>query len=152
MKPDNVLIFKDGPDTFVAKVTDFGYSTILAGEGGIFMPKSDPWTAPEYHEEREYSFFAAQKMDAYSFGSLCLWFMLSISEETSRDWKSILENFKKEEKDGETITKELIMPHVDLQADEKETLKRVFYLTLRNDPCQRCGDFDRLLGCIKEDR
>jgi serine/threonine protein kinase len=73
IKPENVLIYKDGTGMFTARLTDFGYSTILTNEHGyVCMPKSWPWFAPEHHH-RGFTPDAARKMDMFSFGMLTLW-------------------------------------------------------------------------------
>lgn len=89
IKPQNILVFKDSNGDFVVKVADFGYSTILAGKKGVLMPKSEPWFAPEWEKGCEYSRIEAQKMDAYSFGMLCLWFCFYGF--VSMIWKIILD-------------------------------------------------------------
>jgi serine/threonine protein kinase len=76
IKPENVLIFGNKTDGFVAKSSDFGYSTIVAGDDRINMPKSHPWYAPEHHH-RGFKHDGAKKMDAYSFGMLCLWLLFN---------------------------------------------------------------------------
>src|SRR5438046_9225474 len=75
VKPQNILIFKDDSGNYVAKVADFGYSTqFVNDEELVKMPKSWPWNAPEHHH-RGFKPSQARKMDAYSFGILCLWLM-----------------------------------------------------------------------------
>jgi serine/threonine protein kinase len=59
----------------VAKVKDFGYSSIMVNEGhSVLMPKTVPWNAPEHHH-RGFSPQDAKRMDIYSFGLLCLWIL-----------------------------------------------------------------------------
>ena len=76
IKPQNVLVFKDAiTRKITVKVADFGYSTLTVGESGnVFLPKSRPWNAPEHHFG-EFKVQEAKKMDVYSFGMLCLWFL-----------------------------------------------------------------------------
>lgn len=68
------FIFRDDSNSFIAKVADFGYSTISTNQGLIYMPKSGCWTAPEWHH-RGFDFLRAVKMDVYSFGVLFVWLM-----------------------------------------------------------------------------
>ena len=50
IKPENTLIFDDGLGGYTAKVADFGYSTqYTMPQDLIFMPRSWPWAAPEWH-------------------------------------------------------------------------------------------------------
>ena len=72
IKPDNVLIFKDEANRFVARVADFGFSTIFKSQSTILVPKSGHWTAPEWHH-RGFKASSAIKMDVYSLGVLSLW-------------------------------------------------------------------------------
>lgn len=62
---------------YVAGVADFGYSTWLANETErVKMPGSRPWVAPEWHHcGFTTDHVGAMKMDAYSFGALCLWIL-----------------------------------------------------------------------------
>ena len=84
IKPENVLVFSENDGAYVAKVTDFGYSTLFTTDSDLIkMPKSWPWTAPERHH-REILPIQARKMDAYSFGMLCLW-LLFYNKATTRD-------------------------------------------------------------------
>ena len=77
IKPQNVLVFKDSTTREITvKVTDFGYSTLTVGESGkVFLPKSRPWNAPEYHFG-EFNVQEAKKADVYSFGLLVFGFCL----------------------------------------------------------------------------
>lgn len=70
-----MLIYKDGLGLFVARLTDFGYSTRFADDNeNIAMPKSWPWCAPEHHH-RGFKPDQAMNMDMFSFGVLTLWIM-----------------------------------------------------------------------------
>src|SRR5438034_3833483 len=80
IKPGNVLVFIDDSGGYTAKVVDFGYSTLAAGDDDlIMMPKSRPWNAPEHHH-RGFKLSQAMAMDAYSFGLLCLWLLFNENE------------------------------------------------------------------------
>jgi hypothetical protein len=65
------LIFEENGG-YIAKVSDFGYSTVDVDDGLINLPFSAPWHHPEQHRNG-YTFNLATKMDAYSFGMLCFW-------------------------------------------------------------------------------
>ena len=68
-----MLIFKDQTGTYIAKVVDFGYSTLYAGQNSLInMPDSRPWSAPEYHH-RGFKPAEAMKMDTFCLGLLCFW-------------------------------------------------------------------------------
>jgi serine/threonine protein kinase len=75
IKPENVLIYKDGTGVFTGRLTDFGYSSQFTdADEYIFMPKSWPWYAPEHHH-RGFRPENARNMDMFSFGVLSLWVM-----------------------------------------------------------------------------
>jgi serine/threonine protein kinase len=71
IKPANILIFRNDLNRYVAKVADFGYSTVVMDDGLVYLPKSVPWNAPEHHG-RDFTFQRALKCDTYSFGLVCL--------------------------------------------------------------------------------
>jgi serine/threonine protein kinase len=76
IKPQNILIFESPEHNLVAKIADFGNSAAGVSEDDLCqLPRSDPWTAPEYHH-RKFSISAAKRMDIYSFAMLCLWLLL----------------------------------------------------------------------------
>ena len=73
IKPQNTLIFDNVFGGYTAKVADFGYSTqYTLPQDLIFMPRSWPWAAPEWHH-RGFTPAQATKMDTYSFGMLVLY-------------------------------------------------------------------------------
>ncbi|KAF2468702.1 TPR-like protein [Lindgomyces ingoldianus] len=80
MKPENVIIFQEATGEYTAKVMDFGYSSHYASQTErIFIPESQPWTAPEYKPaenlSRKYLPDEAALMDIFSFGLVCVWFI-----------------------------------------------------------------------------
>jgi len=81
LKPENCLAFQDeATEKTVAKVTDFGFSSIWAGPNDVIpMPRTKPWNAPEWHH-RGFIFEDAVRMDVYSFGLLCLWCVVQSHE------------------------------------------------------------------------
>ena len=79
-------------DKAVAKVSDFGFSSIWARPDDLIqVPKTEPWNAPEWHH-RGFKFREARKMDVYSFGLLCLWIVVQSAdlENPIRDIKALL--------------------------------------------------------------
>lgn len=74
VKPQNVLLFDDEPNTEKytnsgsAKLTDFGYSCFGAHDSDLVsLPYSGIWSAPEYHD-RGFELRSAKKVDIFSFG------------------------------------------------------------------------------------
>jgi serine/threonine protein kinase len=75
LKPANVLIFRHDEEGFVAKVADFGYSTLVVRpDRPIYVPKTAPWYAPEHHH-RGFLLQDAKKLDFFSLGLLFLWLL-----------------------------------------------------------------------------
>src|ERR1700712_3072511 len=82
IKPNNVLLFqqeawKYGEEMVYAKLADFGYagwSSDPSKQTPIYLPRSRPWEAPEYHH-RGFSIQQAKQLDIFSLGLSCLWFL-----------------------------------------------------------------------------
>lgn len=77
LKPDNILIFSNELNGYVAKVIDFGYSGLSlerVEDSKFQLPISRPWNAPEVTEwSSAFILDDARKADIYSFGLICLW-------------------------------------------------------------------------------
>jgi serine/threonine protein kinase len=79
IKPQNVLVFKDGAGMTAIKLADFGFATLATGEArNVLLPMSRPWNAPE-HRFGGFDFPEAKKTEVYSFGMLCLWVLFEKS-------------------------------------------------------------------------
>lgn len=149
IKPQNVLIFKNQSDRLVAKVSDFGYSTLATRDHDLIkMPKSKPWNAPEHHH-RGFRLSEAIAMDAYSFGMLCLWALFSENEEYPN--MAYLEQLKSEDK-LPTLAHKLIATTAGLDLEQKENLNLLLSSTLVSNPDKRNLDFKRLLQLLAQNR
>ena len=171
IKPDNILIFpqalsydKWGPDLrfnrvvsipkekgcYVAKVTDFGYSSLFKnGNASVRMPRSKPWTAPEWHEW-EFSPLEARKMDAYSFGMLCLWLLFYKNDSRpDREFEEVL-------KDENTQVLEhalgLVNTVAGIDVKKKNNIQKVLRSTLVQEPTERNSDFGEILQLLSPNR
>lgn len=171
IKHENILIFKDKDHGFIAKVADFGFSTGFQGENDkIFLPKSRPWHAPEYHD-RHFSPEEAKRTDIYSFGLVCFWLLFgtsgqlpfapwmqyenaeSISFEVNYEHPSILECLKKNEDDD--LLKWIawvINCQDDFNDGERKNLKQFFRFTLVRKPDQRNMNYNDLLSSLAPHR
>ena len=134
----------------MAKVTDFGYSTIFTGDDLIDMPISVPWNAPEHHH-RGFDSISAMKMDVYSFGLVCLWLLFFNSEKSHNDFLTALHN----------QTNLLDLSHSLARAEaeqlnstvcERINLLNFFDLALANDPRQRSFSFQELMQELRSNR
>jgi serine/threonine protein kinase len=75
-KPDNIFIFSDSQRKYIAKVADFGCSTILKQEKthGYLSGGTKAWSAPEAGERLNHEELC--KTDHFSFG-LVVWYVLT---------------------------------------------------------------------------
>jgi serine/threonine protein kinase len=67
-------VFEEPPGKFIAKVSDFGYSSMLGDQDSVYLPHTRPWYAPEWHR-RAFTLSQAVRMDIFSYGLLCLWIL-----------------------------------------------------------------------------
>jgi serine/threonine protein kinase len=167
IKPQNVLVFNEEPNKFVARVADFGYSTQFATDNPLYMPKSWPWNAPEHHH-RGFKPSEAVKMDIYSFGMLCLWFLFkerlseTIPPEILGDRRgaaffappfgrhqsqNLLADLKSEDM-LPTLASYLITTTTELNDEEKGILHELFNSSLVCDPDERSSDLEHLLHLL----
>ncbi|KAL9119337.1 MAG: hypothetical protein Q9187_004112 [Circinaria calcarea] len=138
IKPENVLIFRsDSDDYYVAKMTDFGYSSWYANADKlVYMPRTLQWTAPEWHH-RAFSIADALRMDVFSFGLLCLWILFYNCQ---KDIHAGFENSIKPEERNLSFAQKSIVKLGELNDQEKSRLNRFFELTLAIDPQERSLD------------
>ncbi|PMD20714.1 kinase-like protein [Hyaloscypha hepaticicola] len=144
IKPQNLIIFDGEDGYYVAKVTDFGYSTIFRGNDLIEMPRSVPWNAPEHHY-RGFECIDAMRMDVYSFGLVSLWLLFFNSEKKSHnDFLTALHN--------QTNLLDLSYSLVNVETktfgltvSKRIKLMHFFELALAKDPRQRSSSFQQLI-------
>jgi serine/threonine protein kinase len=163
VKPKNVLIFEAGVDSYSAKVADFGFSTYFQDEQEdlIQIPKSVPWTAPEYHK-RYFTSQSAKLMDTYSFGMLCLWLLFDSTNtpfgaqndtmsfhfkaEYWQDKEELLMSWKKDKLiDWATG---LVANDASIGVETKTNLIQLFKSSLNPDTRMRMADWDRILDLL----
>ena len=129
----------------MAKVIDFGYSTLFATDSDpIIVPYSPPWTAPEQHH-RQILPAQARKMDAYSFGMLCLW--LLFYNRLGQDC-----NFEKDITGSQISVlnhaSALIRATAVSENQNMDDIQEIFRLTLAQDPIDRASSFDTFLQLL----
>jgi hypothetical protein len=130
------------------------------------MPKSWPWYAPEHHH-RGFTFEAARRMDIYSFGMLCLWFIFAEQikdlaekggiEETGQQITSayigtaqtehvleLLYKFKVQDR-VQVLADQLCRTSCTLSPQQKNKLEKFFAMTLGSEPETRVPHLDLLL-------
>jgi serine/threonine protein kinase len=151
VKPKNVLIFENDSGGYVAKVADFGYSTrFVDKDEAIQMPGSRYWVAPEWHH-RNYrtNVMGAMKMDAYSFGMLCLWLLFY---NTAGDVKHRFYDDLNLETPRPILASQHVKTAVSLGDQRRSNLHQLFERTLSNDPINRTADFTQLLDLLAPHR
>ncbi len=150
IKPYNVLIYTEVDGHYRAKVIDFGYSSLFMPDSGtIIMPFSELWTAPEQHH-REILPVQARRMDAYSFGMLCLWlFFYNKSEDGDHNFRRDREDPRKDPL-GQAY--EFLEAETALDDRRKKKIQNVFRLTLAEDPTERTAEFTELLELLSSNR
>lgn len=110
------------------------------------MPGSPYWVAPEWHH-RNYTtdVTGAKKMDAYSFGALCLWLLFYNNHETTSS--KFYEDLR-----SKTSMSVLVSDHLaaafDLDNQSRNILHQVFNRTLQQDAKDRTSDFTELFGLL----
>ncbi|KAI9775066.1 MAG: hypothetical protein M1839_001458 [Geoglossum umbratile] len=170
IKPENVLMFADTDGSPFPKVSDFGYSTLVAKEDDLIqLPISKPWNAPEvHHRGNKYHLTEAKKMDSYSFGILCLWILFGNRYEkwipqlrdcyndgtgsiVSENILLTVENLKGLE--GLPDFAEILLTLNESTIDRHKTELEVFFqLTLTSDLEFRTNDFIGLLQLLGDHR
>lgn len=147
IKPHNVLIFDGEQGQHVAKVTDFGFSTIFNRDGLIMMPMSQPWNPPEHHH-RGFTSIDAMKMDVYSFGLVCLWLLFFNSDKRDhKDFFTALED----QSNLQCFAYSLVtaeFEHPDILLEERTRLLEFFESALAKDPRQRSSSFQLLMQVL----
>ena len=144
------MVFSESEGRHMARVTDFGYSTLFSTDDDpILMPNSGVWTAPEQHH-RGFLPRQARKMDAYSYGMLCLWLLFyNKSWNRDRDFRKDLEYLPT---NLSYHASEWLRATPDLGNQERVDLQKVFTSTLAQDPTERTANFDELLELVSPSR
>ena len=143
VNPRNVLVFKDSVN-FFAKLSDFGYSALMARDHTVDIAKTRPWHAPESEYTWSYNFYEARKTDIYSFGILCSWILFcetniiphnesQLRIQSSYRWIAQLR------KNGgvKAFAVTRIQSMTALDPNQKACLRRFFDACLSDDPLQR---------------
>ena len=167
IKPMNALVYEQNGKLSV-KLADLGDASICSNEESIvYLPRSRPWFAPEYHH-RGFRFLHAKKMDVYSFGLLCFWLLLgnSLQYPPTRLHRSqssanvdpglpftiaALEILKQSNR-LQDAAKEILPTIKDLTLEQQRSLFLLFDLTLAKDPEARPSDFLLILKLLGNDR
>ena len=132
------------------KVSDFGYATLFGSNNThqlFTMPGSPYWVAPEWHHQFATDVEGAKRMDAYSFGVVCLWLLFyntGCEDNPDRYFYSDAAS----RKITSSFAQDSIMGSVHFNDQEKNDLAQFFRLTLASEPCDRNSDFGDLLRLL----
>jgi serine/threonine protein kinase len=149
VKPDNILVFDDPSGGVTIKMIDFAYSQRWTDENVLRrIPVTKPWNAPEWHS-RGFKMRAAQALDIYSYGLVCLWmFCKCIDVEltgelerllyaTNSEWTvESIEEFKANPQHLETLDKDISESGI-LDRQILNGLRALFQSTLQRDKTKR---------------
>lgn len=167
IKPANVLVHHENNNTVSAKVADFGFSAMSSSNKLLFLPRSVPWNAPEWHR-RGFSFDQALRQDIFSFGLLCLWLLLPAgSDPDSEDtldfdnrqprtrWLSFenIDNLEALKSADELCLAATLMVKSlkGLDNDQTTKLEALFNHTLSLDPSNRICNLHELFPLLHQD-
>jgi serine/threonine protein kinase len=158
IKPENVLVFKENPGRFTARVIDFGYSTRYTNSNQqLALPRSESWNAPENDGlRREWTLHQARKADLFCVGRLCLWLLFEacFSDTEPPRQTSPVTDIGREEKgtmeeakgDLRTYARQLLRSNNVFEYDKATVLKDFFDSSLSKDPEEREMSLERLLS------
>ena len=153
IKPSNILVSETDEGNYVAKSADLGYSIIFTSANMlVYMPGSQKWVAPEWRPNITTNLEGALKMDAYSFGMLCMWLLFYNIH--GNDSSGFYEDTKSAQATL-VLARKLTIEAVGSEAQQIQKLTRLFDSTLAIDPTDRSADFGALLRLLvpcNEDR
>jgi hypothetical protein len=113
------------------------------------MPRSQYWVAPEWHHRLKTNAIGAMKMDAYSFGMLCMWLLFY---NTPGDTKHRFYNDLDSGIPKPVLASQNIKTVADLGDQKSSYLYQLFERTLSSDPIDRTADFTQLLDLLAPHR
>jgi serine/threonine protein kinase len=166
IKPSNILVAEDAEaDSLSVALADFGFSRFAENSQDglnslVHLARSEPWDAPEWTHALT-RLRDAKKMDVYSFGMLCLWLFFA-DQKPNDEWGSdatlhdaftarnrdAFEELQYRKRTGNDVLKlayTLVERHETYTADTKDRLKKVFALSLEDDPDKRTSGMDELI-------
>lgn len=167
LKPSNILVAEyTEQNTMHVTLADFGFSRHGKTEDSfVQLTRSEPWDAPEWTHGR-ISLSDAKKMDMYSLGLLCLW--LFFGNETLDFWDlpaatvhaaftrqdgQAFEEIQYRKRSGNHIlmfAETLIENNATYSQEAKHGLRKIFALTLIEDPDKRHGSIEDIIRVLSD--
>ncbi|KAI1118428.1 kinase-like domain-containing protein, partial [Nemania sp. NC0429] len=148
IKPQNVIMFKADDGSFVPKVADFGYSTLLSEpEVTISLPRSRPWFAPEILEYPNFSPAQASLADIFSYAVETV-----TGVRATQDYQDIalrkLSDMRSDNSSLVELSAYLISTDTNFDAETRNRLREFFHGTLSDDPHERQSSLPLLLNYL----
>jgi serine/threonine protein kinase len=161
VKPDNILVFGDPSGGVTLKMIDFAYSQQWTDENILRrIPATKPWNAPEWHG-RGFKLRAAQALDVYSYGLVCLWMFckcidVELTGELERhlgaqnaEWTvASIEEFKANPQYLETLDDDISKSNI-LDRQILDSLRALFQLTLKRDKTKRAKSLRECIDILQ---
>jgi hypothetical protein len=113
------------------------------------MPRSQYWVAPEWHHRLKTNAIGAMKMDAFSFGTLCLWLLFY---NTTGDTKHGFYNDLSSGTSRPILASQHVKKIAGLGDQKRSNLYQLFERTLCSNPIDRTEDFTQLLDLLAPHR
>lgn len=147
----NLRSFPTEEACYIARVIDFGFSTLFQTKNAsVRMPRTKTWTAPEWQEQEYLPIQAKKKMDAYSFGMLCLWLLFYTSG--SRGGRGFEKDMGKKTTGILDHALGLVESTMFPDPQERDNMKRLLCLTLPQNPNERTSNFSDILHLLSPTR
>jgi serine/threonine protein kinase len=121
---------------------------MVADDDRVYMPRTRPWNAPEWHH-RAFTTSDAIKMDVYSFGMLCLWFLFKDTE--GYPTHSHIDELKLNDT-LPVLAQQLVLKTPGLSERQRSNLNSFFNVTIVRDPNGRIKDFRQLVQLLSQNR
>jgi serine/threonine protein kinase len=151
VKPQNVLVFngEEGPAGYMAKMADFGYSSIFVEQARLKMYGTEGWAAPEYMKGMSADFEAARRMDVFSLGLLCLWLLFYNRSETGvDDTTADFLAHRRSRTNLVDIALRNVQASKEMDEETRKNLTSFFEQSLQHNTALRVVDCQTLLGLI----
>jgi serine/threonine protein kinase len=140
------MVTRSGNNRFVAKVSGFGFSSISEESGLVYLPRSIPWSAPEFHH-LAFTFQQAKKTDIYSFGLVSMWLLFNEKIEClPNGLRSFGEYSERDKLCG--LASQWLVESPDLNEASKSRLLDLFNCTAALDPQQRYEGMDNVSAIL----
>ncbi|KAK7937212.1 kinase-like protein [Apiospora aurea] len=151
LKPENVLVDVDESGGNVVKLINFGYSAYFGGPmhpHGVYLPKSEPWHAPEVKLDHSFTLEEAQCADTYSLALVCLWLIFhqqpTSSKGTSGVSRAVLLQLRDQGKNLKSFALDCLKSCKELDNSLRNELLGIFSAALSTNVYERLQGLRKL--------